>query len=79
MIYQREEEKKDNINHPAHYETGKYECFDVMLEVFGTEAMKAFCKANAFKYLYRMDRKNGIEDAEKAAWYIDKLIELEGN
>lgn len=22
----------DNVNHPAHYETGKFECIEVMLE-----------------------------------------------
>lgn len=66
----------DPVNHPAHYETGNFECFDVMLEVFGVEKVKAFCQCNAFKYLYRMDRKNGTEDAEKAVWYLNKLDAL---
>jgi len=69
----------DNVNHPAHYETGKFECIEVMREVFGDESVKAFCQCNAFKYLYRMNRKNGIEDMKKAKWYIDKYIELETN
>lgn len=68
----------DIINHPAHYETGKYECIDVMREALGDEAVKGFCKCNAFKYIYRSNRKNGIEDIKKAKWYIDKLIEMEG-
>ena len=67
----------DNVNHPAHYETGKYECIDVMTEVFGTDAVKHFCLCNAFKYVYRMNRKNGTEDAEKAIWYLKKYLELE--
>ena len=67
----------DNVNHPAHYETGKYECFEVMLEVFGTEAVRNFCQLNAFKYLYRCNRKNGIEDIKKAQWYLNKLVELQ--
>lgn len=67
----------DNVNHPAHYETGKYECIDVMQEVFGTEAVKHFCQCNAFKYVYRMNRKNGTEDAQKAIWYLNKYVELE--
>lgn len=68
----------DNVNHPQHYNTGKYECIDVMQEIYGDEAVKAFCKLNAFKYVYRMDRKNGMEDAHKAMWYLGKYIELEG-
>ena len=30
----------DAVNHPQHYCTGKYECIDVMLEIFGIEAVK---------------------------------------
>lgn len=67
----------DMVNHPAHYESGQFECIDVMLETQGKEAVKDFCICNAFKYLYRHRRKNGVEDIKKARWYIDKLIELE--
>lgn len=67
----------DNVNHHSHYETGKFECIEVMQEVFGTEAVQNFCVCNAFKYLYRHRRKNGKEDIEKALWYINKYLELE--
>lgn len=67
----------DNVNHPKHYETGKYEAIEVMTEVFGVDAVKHFCQCNAFKYVYRMNRKNGTEDAEKAVWYLRKYLELE--
>lgn len=70
---------EDIIYHPKHYETGNFECIEVMQEVFGSEAVKAFCKCNAFKYIYRMDRKNGLEDAEKAIWYLKKYKELENS
>ena len=66
----------DNVNHPSHYETGKFECINVMLETQGIEATKHFCICNAFKYLYRANRKNGIEDVKKAEWYLHKYIEL---
>lgn len=56
----------DNVNHPAHYETGKFECIEVMLETQGVEAVLNFCQCNAFKYLYRAKRKNGLEDMKKA-------------
>lgn len=66
----------DNVNHPSHYETGKYECIDVMIETQGIEAVKNFCICNAFKYLYRHENKNGVEDVRKAKWYLDKYLEL---
>lgn len=69
---------KDNVNHPSHYETGKFECIDVMVETQGVGAVKSFCICNAFKYLYRHKNKNGIEDIKKAIWYLNKLVELEG-
>lgn len=69
--------RDDVVNHPGHYCTGKYECIDVMTEALGLEAVKNFCKCNAFKYLYRSNRKNGLEDIKKAQWYLNKLIELE--
>ena len=74
-----EEKKIDMVNNPPHYalENG-LECIDVMLQVFGIETVKAFCQGNAFKYVWRMNRKNGVEDAEKAVWYLNKYISLEG-
>lgn len=66
----------DNVNHPEHYETGKFECIDVMVETQGKQAVLDFCLCNAFKYIYRHQRKNGLEDIKKAKWYIDKYIEL---
>ena len=66
----------DNVNHPNHY-TGKYECIDAMRETQGVDAVKNFCICNAFKYLWRHGKKNGVEDVKKAAWYLNKFIELE--
>lgn len=63
---------------PEHYRTGKYECIEVMEEVFGVDAVKNFCLCNAFKYLYRTNRKNGIEDLKKARWYINRYLKLSG-
>lgn len=49
-----------------------------MEEVLGTEAVKRFCICNAFKYLYRCQRKNGIEDVRKAEWYLKKIYRIVG-
>lgn len=67
----------DNVNHPAHYESGDYECIDVMAETQGVAAVRDFCICNAFKYLYRHKNKNGKEDIQKAIWYLNKYLELE--
>jgi hypothetical protein len=60
----------DNVNHPKHYTNhpSGIECITV------TEHM-SFCLGNAMKYLWRADLKNGIEDLEKARWYITREIE----
>lgn len=72
-----EKEIQNNVNHPAHYQ-GKNECIDVMVAMFGKEAVKHFCMCNAYKYRFRAYKKNGAEDIKKAEWYESKLIELRG-
>jgi hypothetical protein len=67
---------EDNINHPKHYELDKIECIDAMEMTQGRGAVMSFCLCNAFKYLWRHNRKNGLEDIKKAKWYLDKYIEL---
>lgn len=69
-----DEKPSDNVNHPSHY-TGRYECIDVMQDVFGNEATDNFCLCNAFKYIWRANKKNGLEDVKKAVWYLNKYIE----
>lgn len=67
------------VYHPNHYNiVGRKECWDEMVERFGIETTKAFCKLNSFKYLYRHSEKNGQEDLEKAENYKNKFIELGG-
>ena len=72
------EPARDYINHPPHYETAGIECIDAMKITQGEDAVKAFCICNAFKYLWRHDRKGGAEDIKKAIWYLNKYVELEG-
>jgi len=67
---------KDWVNHPSHYIQGGIECIDALkaatINLVGIEAV---CTANAIKYLWRWKSKNGIEDLEKAIFYIKRLIE----
>lgn len=62
--------KHDPVNHPKHYTNhpSGIECIQI------TEHM-SFTIGNAIKYLWRADLKNGLEDLEKAAWYIKREIE----
>lgn len=74
---QKDSAPKDNVNHPSHYQGSKYECIDVMLDVFGKEKVSAFCELNAFKYQWRANSKGtDIQDKQKAIWYNQKYIEL---
>jgi hypothetical protein len=69
----------NNVIHPGHYNIpGRKECWDEMVERFGVEATKTFCKLNYFKYQYRHSEKNGQEDLKKAENYHRKFIELGG-
>ena len=66
----------DNVNRPAHYQ-GKVECIDAIESaVEGLEGIEAVCTANVIKYVYRWKKKNGLEDLEKALWYLLKLIRM---
>lgn len=68
----------EKVDHPDHYKTGSLECIEVMVQVFGVEVTANFCRLNAFKYLWRSNLKGGVEDIQKAAWYLRKYLELKG-
>ena len=76
---QEQPHQNDPVEHPSHYESGKFQCIDVMEEVFGPETVMAFCLCNAFKYLYRSMHKHNTptEDVKKAEWYIRRWIALD--
>ena len=73
-------EEKEMVDHPSHYNQFKRETIEEMRLLFGIEAVKSFCKCNAYKYLRRAKFKgNEEEDLKKAEWYLDYLDKLEGN
>lgn len=66
------------VNHPDHYQ-GKHECIEVMRAMFGDEAVKGFCRCNAYKYRFRAGQKEGEDhdtDIQKAEWYEEYLINM---
>lgn len=73
--------KKEQVNHPAHYKKNGKECIECMEEEFGPLAVYHFCLLNAFKYNWRAGFKDGNsteQDLAKAKWYENyakKLID----
>lgn len=66
----------DMVNHPPHYISDKgIEVIDV-IEAFTEDlsGIEAVCTANTLKYICRWKHKNGVQDLEKAQWYIQRLI-----
>jgi hypothetical protein len=65
----------DPIN-PNHYKQGGIESIDAIKAFMSEEAFKGFLKGNCQKYLFRYEKKNGIEDLRKCQWYLERLIEV---
>ena len=38
----------DNVNHPSHYETGNFECIDVMIETQGKGSRDGLLRVQCF-------------------------------
>ena len=64
---------KDNVNHPSHYADSAIECIDAMEAMMTPEQFIGYLRGNLFKYQWRYEKKNGIEDLKKAQWYLEKL------
>ena len=67
----------DNVNRPSHYEGHtSIECIDAMILTFVVKRTAEYCVQTAYKYIWRHENKNGIEDLKKAVWYLNKFDEL---
>lgn len=60
----------DPVNHPSHYTEGEIECIDAIESALGVEGFRGYCIGNAIKYLWRYNKKHGLEDLEKSEWYV---------
>lgn len=63
----------NTVNHPKHYNQGRIECIEYILD----KEMN-FCRGNAVKYITRAGLKDPdkeIEDLEKAIFYLNREIE----
>jgi hypothetical protein len=76
--YDDYESEDKMVSHPSHYQSKKgIEVIDA-IEAFteDLEGIEAICTGNAIKYLCRWKNKNGIQDLEKAMWYLQHLINV---
>lgn len=74
-----ETEKKefDVVENPSHYCDGQIQCIEAMVIAFGQEKVMSFCELNAFKYLWRSEKKkNKIEDLKKSKRYVEFYLNL---
>lgn len=61
---------KEMINHPQHYNMGKFEAIDVI-----EDWQLNFNLGNTVKYISRAGHKDDIiQDLKKALWYLDREI-----
>ena len=62
---------KEMVNHPKHYNTGRYEVIDV-IEDWNLN----FALGNAVKYIARCEHKeNKLQDLKKAVFYLQHEID----
>jgi hypothetical protein len=65
-------EAMSNVDHPKHYNAGKYEVIDVI-----EDWKLGFHLGNVVKYIARAEHKaDALEDMKKARWYLNRAIEL---
>ena len=63
---------QDNVNHHKHYTKGKIEPIDVI-----NANNLDYLEGNIVKYIARYKYKGGVEDLEKAEFYLRMLLQRE--
>ena len=71
-------ETTDMVNKPPHYNYGEIETIDYIIDVLDNGGALDYCQGNVIKYTgTRMFTKGDpVENAKKAIWYLNKMIEL---
>jgi hypothetical protein len=66
------------VEHPSHYTASSIECVDAIAASMEAAQFTGFLKGQVLKYLWRFELKqNRLQDLEKAAWYLNRMIALE--
>ena len=64
----------DMVNNPPHYNNAGIETIQDIKAMLG-EGFKYYLQGNIMKYIWRYEYKDGVQDLEKAQWYLNELIE----
>jgi len=78
VLYFSDYKKSDSVNSPSHYTRGSQEAIDIIEEAIqdAPSVETGMLQAQVLKYLLRLWLKdNSTEDAEKARWYLNRLID----
>ena len=77
MWQKKDSKNKEAVNHPSHYNHGKYEVIDIIKDTLTDEQFYGFCIGNCLKYILRAPYKHETptEDLKKCVWYLNKIIE----
>lgn len=72
-----DESSVDNVNSPSHYKLDglDIESKEVVKAVLGPMGYVHWACGNAMKYIFRWEKKNGLEDLKKARKNLDFAIE----
>lgn len=65
----------DAVNCPAHYTGGDIECIDAIKAAMTMNEYLGFLRGNTIKYIWRFREKGGVQDLQKAEWYLSRLIQ----
>ena len=68
----------DPVNHPRHYQYGKFEVIDVLEQAVSRapDPVKGSLQYQVLKYMLRLwGKENPLQDAQKSRWYLNRLIE----
>ena len=71
----KEVKASDLVNSPPHYNQAGIECIEAILAATH-EQREGYLQGKILKYVWRYDYKGGLEDLQKAQWYLNKLIEV---
>jgi hypothetical protein len=69
------QDTKDNIN-PSHYKKLPKETIERIQDNLTPDEFKGYLKGNIYKYMDRYENKNGVEDLNKAQWYLRKILSI---
>ena len=70
--------KDDRVNSPSHYTSGKTEVIDIIEDAVkdAPKVRWGLLQGQVLKYILRLWLKdNPLEDAKKAMWYLNRLID----